>query len=75
MSDRNAFSLLPIGADDPEGPKLSPAMQQCALNLYRQAWEDYRKIDCPYGETDEAMLVWYVLHGDSPGPDLVTGRN
>lgn len=75
MPDCNDSPLLPLGSDASTSADLSPAMQQCALNLYRQAWEAYRTVGCPYGDTDKAMLVWYVLHGDSPGPDLVTGRN
>ncbi len=75
MPDRDDLSLLPFGVDHTDAPALSPAMQQCALNLYRQAWEKYREVGCPYGSTDEAMLVWYVLHGNAPGPDLVTGKN
>lgn len=75
MSDRHDLSLLPLGPDAPESTDLSPAMQACARSLYRQAWRDYREVGCPYGRTDEAMLVWYSLHGDSPGASLVTGKN
>ena len=75
MSDRDHLLLLPLGNPDPDAPNLSPAMRACARSLYRQAWRDYRDIGCPYGHTDEAMLVWYSLHGDSPGPSLVTGKN
>jgi hypothetical protein len=75
MSDRDDLSLLPIGTDDPDSTDLSPAMEACARNLYQQAWREYTAIGCPYGPTDEAMLVWYSLHGDSPTPSLVTGKN
>jgi len=75
MPDRNELPLLPLGGKNSPSSDLSPAMQQCALNLYRQAWEAYRDVGSPYGDTDKAMLVWYVLHGNTPGPDLVTGRN
>jgi hypothetical protein len=75
MPNRHNRSLLPFGPEAPNASDLSPAMQQCALNLYRQAWEAYQDVGCPYGETDKAMLVWYVLHSDSPGPNLVTGKN
>ena len=31
------------------------------LNLYRTAWEAYRKAGCPFGEHDEAMLIWFTF--------------
>ena len=75
MPDRNDPSLLPLGPDAPESSDLSPAMEACARNLYQQAWREYKATGCPYGHTDEAMLVWYSLHDDSPGTSLVTGKN
>jgi len=75
MDDRNDLSLLPLGPDYTDDTTLSPAMQQCARTLYRQAWRDYREVGCPYGETDEAMFVWYSLHGTDTGPSHVTGKN
>lgn len=45
------------------------------MKLYRQAWEAYREVDCPYGETDEAMLVWYSLYGQDDTPSPTVGKN
>jgi hypothetical protein len=75
MSDSSDTPLLPLDSDAVDPSELSPAMQQCALNLYRQAWTAYRQIGCPYGESDQAMFVWYALYGESDGPDLVSGKN
>ncbi len=74
MSNRDALSFLPIGPKANGISELPPGLQDCARSLYRQAWRDYRQAGCPYGETDEAMLIWYSLSGDdrfSP----ITGRN
>jgi hypothetical protein len=67
-------SLLPFGSQD-ESAELPPALERCALNLYRQAWRAYRTVDCPYGETDEAMLVWYTFQDNPDDPSLLSGRN
>jgi len=67
-------SLLPFG-NQRGSTDLCPAMQQCALNIYRKAWADYRAVGCPYGTTDEAMLVWYSFQSDSERPTLLTGKN
>ncbi len=74
MPDRHDF-LLPLHPSPPDASELSPAMRQCARSLYQQAWAEYRNAGSPYGETDEAMLVWYTLHSRSSGPSLVTGKN
>jgi hypothetical protein len=73
MSDCTDRSMLPIGANAPETDELSPLMQRYAFHLYREAWEDYRAAGCPYGENDDAMLVWYSLHGAGPSP--ATSKN
>jgi hypothetical protein len=75
MPDAHDHSLLPIGTAESPTSSLSPALQACAVSLYRQAWRDYRAVGCPYGRTDEAMLVWYSLHGGEDAPSLVTGKN
>jgi hypothetical protein len=76
MSDRDDLSLLPLGGNnDPDAETLSPTMQACARNLYQQAWREYRAVGCPYGQTDEAMLVWYSLDGNAPGSSPLTGKN
>jgi hypothetical protein len=75
MNDDYERSLLPFGPDAAGAPDLSPSLQRCAETLYRQAWREYRSVGRPFGDTDEAMLVWYALHGSSPGPTHVTGRN
>jgi hypothetical protein len=74
MAHRNNPSLLPFGLPS-DSAELSPALEQCAMNLYRQAWADYRTVDCPYGETDKAMLVWYTFQNASERPSLLSGRN
>ena len=75
MAYRNEQSFLPLGTDESSPADLPPALQQYALTLYQEAWEDYRAVGCPYGETDDAMLVWYSLYGTGDGPPLVSGRN
>lgn len=74
MEHWHDFSLLPFGEKN-HSTDLSPAMQQCALNLYRKAWADYQAVGCPYGDTDEAMLVWYSFQEDAGRPRLITGKN
>lgn len=74
MPDRHDL-LLPLNTNASDASELSPTMRQCAHSLYQQAWAKYRDVGCPYGETDEAMLVWYTLHGQSSDPSLVTGKN
>jgi hypothetical protein len=77
MRNSHDPSLLPFGdpSDSPDSADLSSAMQQCAMNLYRQAWAAYSKVGCPYGKTDEAMLVWYSFQGTEECPVLYSGRN
>ena len=75
MAYRNEQSFLPLGTDKSGPADLPPELQQYALTLYREAWADYRAVGCPYGETDDAMLVWYSLYGTGDGPALVSGRN
>ena len=74
MAHCHDSSLLPFGSQS-DSPELSPALEQCAMTLYRQAWRAYRTVDCPYGETDEAMLVWYAFQDNPKQPSLVSGRN
>jgi len=74
MAHRHDASLLPFGSEDAPA-NLSPALEQCAMNLYRQAWSAYRTVDCPYGETDKAMLVWYTFQDHPERPSLLSGRN
>ena len=31
------------------------------LKLYRKAWEAYREAGCPFGENDEALLIWFTF--------------
>ena len=75
MTNLNNHSFLPLGpywSPPSPNPKSMPGY---AIDLYFQAWEEYRNAGSPYGTTDEAMLVWYSL---SPGAGVigpVTGRN
>lgn len=75
MSNCNDFSLLSLGPVKSNDLELSPSLCRCGLKLYRQAWEAYREVDCPYGETDEAMLVWYSLYGKEDTPSPAVGKN
>ena len=77
MADCHDPSLLPFGnsPNAPDSTGLSSALEQCARNLYRQAWSAYRTVGCPYGETDEAMLVWYSFQHNPDNPTLSSGRN
>jgi hypothetical protein len=74
MDHRYDPSLLPFGRPS-ESTALSPALEQCAMNLYRQAWQAYRTVDCPYGESDRALLVWYTFQDAPEHPSLLSGRN
>ncbi|MFB6248003.1 MAG: hypothetical protein ABEL97_05480 [Salinibacter sp.] len=75
MDDCTDQSLLPLGTAPSDASDLPPSLQRHALTLYREAWTDYRAVGCPYGETDDAMLVWYSLYGRGDGPALVSGKN
>ena len=77
MSHCSDRSMLPLGtnAPDTDTDDLSPLMQRYAFRLYEEAWEDYRAAGCPYGESDDAMLVWYSLHGAGSAPSHVTSKN
>ncbi|MFP4229242.1 MAG: hypothetical protein ACLFTE_10515 [Salinivenus sp.] len=75
MPNRDIFSFLPIGPKAHDISKLPSGLQDCARSLYRQARRDYRQAGCPYGETDNAMLVWYALSGDDAQPSPITGKN
>jgi hypothetical protein len=74
MDPRHDASLLPFGSEN-DPADLPPALEQCAMTLYRQAWAAYRTVDCPYGETDRAMLVWYTFQDRPDEPSLLSGRN
>jgi hypothetical protein len=74
MAAPDDFSFLPFGDQD-GSIDLSPIFQQCARTLYRQAWEEYRAVGAPYGETDKAMLVWYSFQKDPHHPALPFGKN
>lgn len=76
MSLRYDDSLMPFGpAENADEAALSPEVMRCGLQLYRQAWNAYEAAGCPYGQTDEAMLVWYSFN-ESALPDAeVVGKN
>lgn len=75
MSDDDKLSLLPIGRGTPESTTLAPIVRLRALQLYQQAWEAYRQVGCPYGETDDAMLVWYTLSNNAGRSSRLTSKN
>jgi len=45
------------------------------MQLYREAWDAYKEANCPYGESDEAMLVWYSFRTEKEGSTVTMGRN
>ena len=74
MQTRND-SLLPFGPEaNPSSTELSPEVRETGLRIYRQAWDAYREAGCPYGATDEAMLVWYSFQDDDSIPST-TSKN
>jgi len=75
MSDVTDRSLLPFGTNAPETDELSPLMKRYAVHLYEEAWDEYRDAGCPYGKSDDAMLVWYSLHGVGDGSSHPPGKN
>lgn len=38
---------------------MSPFLWTMAIRQYHQAWDKYIEAGCPFGETDEAMLIWF----------------
>jgi hypothetical protein len=68
-------SLFPFGRNDTSDARLSPEVRRTGLRLYRQAWDAYRTAGCPFGETDEAMLVWYTFQQDETEIPGTVGRN
>lgn len=50
-------------------------MREYALKIYREAWDAYKDAHCPYGETDEAMLVWYSFRTSTADEAVAVGRN
>ncbi|HHP7239919.1 hypothetical protein [Longibacter sp.] len=68
--------MLPFGSARPsQDETLSPEMREYALQIYREAWDAYKAAECPYGETDEAMLVWYSFRHGPDGDRMSVGRN
>lgn len=75
MESTPDFPLLPLGKGETTSFDISPGLQPYAHQLYSQAWKKYRIAGCPFGETDDAMLVWYCLSPHSSDARLVTGKN
>lgn len=76
MSTRYDASLMPFGpSQDAENDDLSPEVLRCGLQLYRRAWDAYEEAGCPYGQTDEAMLVWYSFNESSLPDTQPVGKN
>lgn len=40
---------------------LSPQLRAFGLRLYAEARQAYDAAGCPFGPTDEAMLVWFTF--------------
>lgn len=75
MESNPDFPLLPLGKAETTPSEISPGLRPCAHQLYSQAWEKYRTAGCPFGETEDAMLIWYCLSPRSSEARLVTGKN
>lgn len=75
MAPLDDESFLPFGPRTSESSNPTPTLHLRALQLYHQAWKAYGRAGCPYGETDEAMLVWYSLPASDPQETFLTGRN
>lgn len=75
MSAFDDQSLLPIGPRITESRTPDPTIHLRALQLYHQAWKVYRRAGCPYGETDEAMHIWYSLRDSERGTAFLTSKN
>lgn len=43
--------------------ELPPVLQRYVLMLYHRVWAAYRKVGCPFGATDKAMLLWFEFRG------------
>lgn len=72
-------SLLPFGlnrgssGDLPEN--LAPQLREAGRHAYRQAWEEYQKAGCPFGQGDRAMIVWFSFNGGQRQYALTHGRS
>ncbi len=73
-------SFLPFGSvadSDPEeslDEDLPPDLRRAGRYAYRRGWEEYREADCPFGPTDQAMLIWFSFSNETEIPPTV-GRN
>jgi hypothetical protein len=68
--------MLPFGGARPSREEqMTPEMREYALKIYREAWDAYKNVGCPYGKTDEAMLVWYSFRKTPDGEQAVMRRN
>ena len=73
-------SFLPFGSvtdSDPEEAMtedLPPNLRRAGRYAYRRGWEEYREAGCPFGPTDQAMLIWFSFSNETETPPTV-GRN
>jgi hypothetical protein len=73
-------SFLPFGSapdsDPDESPteNLPPNLRRAGRYAYRRGWAEYREADCPFGPTDQAMLIWFSFSNETEMPPTV-GRN
>lgn len=42
-----------------DGYAVPPELQAYLEQLYTEAWRAYEQAGCPFGPTDEAMLIWF----------------
>ncbi len=42
-----------------EEDEMPPELWRIAVRQYHKAWDLYVEAGCPFGETDEGMLIWF----------------
>jgi hypothetical protein len=77
MNDSKLIEILQLNIDaDPHArDTMSPELWQFGLQLYKKAWGEYLEAGCPFGESDEALLVWYTFNRPEAGGRITVGRN
>ncbi|MEM1126717.1 MAG: hypothetical protein AAGI71_08700 [Bacteroidota bacterium] len=44
---------------DEHEASLPPELREYLEELYHRAWETYIEAGSPFGESDDAMIIWY----------------
>lgn len=55
----NEMDYLMFGAFSYKEEEMPPHLWQYAVRQYNEAWDAYIEAGCPFGEQDEAMLIWF----------------